>query len=53
MSHMAWKNDPSRQARGGYARLLAVSYATCGTHLFSYHKDEPGISNAVPAGKKQ
>jgi hypothetical protein len=21
MSHMEWKNDPYRQARGGYARL--------------------------------
>ena len=39
MSHMEWKNDPYRQARGGYARLLAVSCATCGTHLFSYQKD--------------
>jgi len=43
MSHMQWKNDPYRQARGGYARLLAVSCATCGTHLFSYQKDGPGI----------
>ena len=43
MSHMEWKNDPYRQARGGYARLLAVSCATCGTHLFSYQKDGPGI----------
>src|SRR5262247_310439 len=33
MSHMEWKNDTYRQARGGYARLLAVSRATCGTHL--------------------
>ena len=41
--HMEWKNDPYRQARGGYARLLAVSCATCGTHLFSYQKDGPGI----------
>jgi hypothetical protein len=43
MSHMEWKNDPYRQARGGYARLLAVSCATCGTHLFYYQKDGPGI----------
>src|SRR5882762_7979208 len=43
MSHMEWKNDPYRQARGGYARLLAVSCATCGTHLFSYQKDGPGL----------
>src|SRR5438093_140318 len=43
MSHMDWKNDPYRKARGGYARLLAVSCATCGTHLFSYQKDGPGI----------
>ena len=34
MSHMDWKNDTYKQARGGYARLLAVSCATCGTHLF-------------------
>ena len=43
MSHMAWKNDRYRKARGGYARLLAVSCATCGTHLFSYQKDGPGL----------
>jgi hypothetical protein len=43
MSHMAWKNDPYRQARGGYARLLAVSCTTCGTHLFYYQKDGPGL----------
>ncbi len=43
MSHMEWKNDTYRKARGGYARLLAVSCAACGTHLFSYQKDEPGI----------
>ena len=43
MSHMEWKNDTYRQARGGYARLLAVSCATCGTHLFSYQKDGPGL----------
>jgi hypothetical protein len=43
MSHMAWKNDTYRKARGGYARLLAVSCATCGTHLFSYQKDGPGL----------
>ena len=43
MSHMEWKNDTYRQARGGYARLLAVSCATCGTHLFYYQKDGPGI----------
>ena len=41
--NMEWKNDPYRQARGGYARLLAVSCATCGTHLFYYQKDGPGI----------
>ena len=33
MSNIAWKNDAYKQARGGYARLLAVSRATCGTHL--------------------
>src|SRR5262249_36091572 len=43
MSHMDWKNDTYKQARGGYARLLAVSCATCGTHLFSYQKDGPGL----------
>jgi hypothetical protein len=43
MSHMEWKNDRYRKAREGYARLLAVSCATCGTHLFSYQKDGPGI----------
>ena len=43
MSHIAWKNDTYKKARGGYARLLAVSCATCGTHLFYYQKDGPGI----------
>ena len=43
MSHMEWKNDTYRKARGGYARLLAVNCATCGTHLFSYQKDGPGL----------
>ena len=43
MSHMEWKNDRYRKAHGGYARLLAVSCATCGTHLFSYQKDGPGL----------
>src|SRR2546430_17054437 len=43
MNHMDWKNDTYRKARGGYARLFAVSCATCGTHLFYYQKDGPGI----------
>lgn len=43
MSHVEWKHDTYRKARGGYARLLGVSCATCGTHLFSYQKDGPGI----------
>src|SRR5215510_8933519 len=43
MSNIAWKNDAYKQARGGYARLLAVSCASCGTHLFYYQKDGPGI----------
>ena len=43
MSNINWKNDTYRKARGGYARLFAVSCATCGTHLFSYQKDGPGI----------
>ena len=43
VSPMEWKNDTYRKARGGYARLLAVSCATCGTHLFSYQKDGPGL----------
>jgi hypothetical protein len=43
MSHIDWKNDTYKKARGGYARLLAVSCATCGTHLFYYQKDGPGI----------
>ena len=40
---MDGKNDSYKTARGGYARLLAVGCATCGTHLFSYQKDGPGI----------
>jgi len=43
MSNLDWKNDTYKKARGGYARLFAVSCATCGTHLFYYQKDGPGI----------
>ena len=51
MSHIEWKNDTYRKARGGYARLLAVSCATCGTHLFSYQKDGPGIVKRLYLGR--
>jgi hypothetical protein len=43
MSDIDWKNDTYKKVRGGYSRLLAVSCATCGTHLFYYQKDGPGI----------
>ena len=43
MRHIDWKNDTYKKARGGYARLLAVSCATCGTHLFYYQNDGPGM----------
>jgi len=43
MSNIDWQNDAYRKARGGYSRLLAVSCARCGTHLFYYQKDGPGI----------
>ena len=43
MSHMEWKNDSIVKARGGYARLLAVSCATCGTHLVLYNLKRMGL----------
>ncbi len=43
MSNIDWKNDAYKKARGGYSRLLAVSCATCATHLFYYQKDGPGM----------
>ena len=40
---MKLKNDRFRKARGGYARLLEISCASCNTKLFTYQKDGPGI----------
>ena len=37
------KNDQYRRSRGGHSRLLDLSCAKCGTHLFNYQKDGPGI----------
>ena len=37
------KNDKYRRTRGGHSRLLDVSCAKCGAHLFYYQKDGPGI----------
>ena len=36
------KRDKYRKARGGYARLISLSCAKCGTHVCMYQKDGPG-----------
>ena len=43
MAKSVFKNDKYKKTRGGYSRLLDVSCAKCGTHLFYYQKDGPGI----------
>ncbi len=43
MSRTNLKNDKYRKARGGHSRILDISCAKCGTHLFNYQKDGPGI----------
>lgn len=37
------KSDKFRKARGGHSRILDVSCAKCGSHLFYYQKDGSGI----------
>jgi len=37
------KNDKYRRSRGGHFRLLDVGCTKCGTHIFYYQKDGPGI----------
>lgn len=43
MQRFELKRDKYRKARGGYSRFLNVFCANCGTHLFLYQKDGPGI----------
>lgn len=43
MAKSVFKSDKYKKARGGYSRLLDVLCAKCGTHLFYYQKDGPGI----------
>ena len=40
---MKLKNDKYRKVRGGYSRLLELRCSNCGTILFNYQKDGPGI----------
>ncbi len=40
---MKLKQGKFRKNRGGYSRLLDISCSKCGTHLFLYQKDGPGI----------
>ncbi|MDP3986253.1 MAG: hypothetical protein Q8P77_02395 [Candidatus Veblenbacteria bacterium] len=40
---MKLKNDKHRKARGGTSRLLSISCEKCGSHVFYYQKDGPGI----------
>lgn len=37
------KADRFRKARGGRSKLLKISCESCGSYLFSYQKDGPGI----------
>ncbi|MEX1063743.1 MAG: hypothetical protein WED06_00190 [Candidatus Paceibacterota bacterium] len=41
------KTDKYRKARGGHSRLLGLSCAKCGTHLFYYQKDGPGTLKRI------
>lgn len=43
MAKSLFKSDKYKRARGGYSRLLDISCAECGTHLFYYQKDGPGM----------
>jgi len=43
MIKIKFKSDKYKIVRGGYSRLLDISCAKCGTHLFFYQKDGPGI----------
>ena len=38
-----FKADKYKRARGGYSRLLSLGCQKCGTHLFYYQKDGPGM----------
>ncbi len=37
------KKDRYRKSRGGNSRVLDICCESCGTHLFYYQKDGPGI----------
>lgn len=43
MAKSLFKSDKYKKARGGYSRLLDISCEKCGTHLFYYQKDGPGM----------
>ena len=43
MPNIKFKSDKYKKSRGGYSRLLDISCAKCGEHLFFYQKDGPGI----------
>ena len=43
MAELVFKSDKYKRSRGGYSRLLDISCAKCGTHLFYYQKDGPGM----------
>lgn len=43
MQKLKFKSDKYKKTRGGYSRLLDISCEKCGTHLFYYQKDGPGM----------
>lgn len=43
MAKSIFKIDKYKRKRGGYSRLLDISCAKCGTRLFYYQKDGPGM----------
>jgi hypothetical protein len=47
MAKSVFKSDKYKRARGGYSRLLDISCVKCGTHLFYYQKDGPGMLKRV------
>lgn len=38
-----FKHDRYQKNRGGYTRLLDICCESCGSHLFYYQKDGPGL----------
>jgi hypothetical protein len=42
MVKISFKNDKYKKARGGYSRLLNITYQKCFSFICKYQKDGPG-----------